>query len=125
MNNGTEGTPNHHCSSGFCFGDYPQLGFDANGMYVTTNEFDFFNGEFHGAQLYAFSKADLVAGDATPTSATIQNIYSPAVGDSAYTLQPVISRPADFVGATVARSTSACRSRPWSTRTRQGSRCGG
>ncbi len=24
-NNGTNGTPNHHCSSGFCFGDYPHM----------------------------------------------------------------------------------------------------
>jgi len=99
MNNGTEGTPNHHCSSGFCYGDYPQLGFDANGVYITTNEFDFFTGAFHGAQLYAFSKADLVAGDPTPTSATFQNVQAPVEGDVAFSMQPVISQPADFVSA--------------------------
>jgi hypothetical protein len=98
-NNGTEGTPDHQCSSGFCYGDYPQLGYDANGVYVTTNEFDFFNGEFHGAQLYAFSKADLVSGDSDPVSQTFENVHSNAVNDVAYTLQPVISRPADFVTA--------------------------
>ncbi|HJX08029.1 MAG TPA: hypothetical protein VJ736_08160 [Actinomycetota bacterium] len=98
-NNGTEGTPNHHCTSGFCFGDYPQLGFDANGLYVSTNEFDFFTGEFHGAQLYAFSKADLVAGRAHPTEVVFQNVRSDAVGGRAFSLQPVISQPANFVDA--------------------------
>jgi hypothetical protein len=98
-NNGTEGTPNHHCSSGFCYGDYPQLGFDANGLYVSTNEFDFFNGEFHGAQLYAFSMADLVAGRAHPTSVVFQNVRSEAIYARAFTLQPVISQPAGFVDA--------------------------
>ncbi len=99
VNNGTEGTPNHHCSSGFCYGDYPQLGFDANGLYVSTNEFDFFNGEFKGAQLYAFSKADLVAGRVHPTSVVFQNVRSEAVGARAFTLQPVIAQPAAFVDA--------------------------
>ena len=97
-NNGMDGTPDHKCSGGFCFGDYPQLGLDANGVYITTNEFAFFgSGEFHGAQLYAFSKADLVAGVAAPTTETFQNIHSPAVDDLAYTLQPVASLPSDFV----------------------------
>ena len=27
-NNGKNGTPNHHCSSGFCFGDYPHMAID-------------------------------------------------------------------------------------------------
>ena len=99
MNNGTEGTPDHHCTSGYCYGDYPQLGFDANGLYVSTNEFDFFTGEFHGAQLYTFSKADLVAGDPNPTTTTFENVHSDAVDQPAYTLQPVISQPASFVGA--------------------------
>jgi hypothetical protein len=99
QNNGTEGTPDHHCSSGFCYGDYPQLGFDANGLYITTNEFDFFTGAFSGAQLYAFSKADLVAGDPSPTTAYLQSVQAPVEGDVAYSMQPVISQPADFVSA--------------------------
>ena len=44
-NNGMDGTPDHKCSGGFCFGDYPQLGLDANGVYITTNEFAFFGSE--------------------------------------------------------------------------------
>ena len=97
MNNGEEGTPDHHCTSGYCYGDYPQLGLDANGLYVSTNEFDFFTGEFRGAQLYAFSKADLVAGEAAPTMTSFENVFSEAVSFVAYTLQPVNSLPADYV----------------------------
>src|SRR5262249_22558196 len=37
QNNGTQGTPDHHCTNGFCLGDYPHIGADANGIYLTTN----------------------------------------------------------------------------------------
>ena len=67
--------------------------------YITTNEFSFFGGEFHGAQLYAFSKADLIAGVATPGSQTFENVFSDAVDFVAYTLQPVNTLPADYVSA--------------------------
>ena len=98
-NNGMGGTPDHKCSLGYCYGDYPQLGLDANGVYITTNEFSFFGGEFHGAQLYAYSKADLIAGVAAPGSATFENVFSDAVDFVAYTLQPVNTLPADYVSA--------------------------
>jgi hypothetical protein len=99
-NNGTNGTPNHHCSSGFCYGDYPHMGIDRNGVVVTTNEFDNLGaGEFHGAQLYAFSKHDLVAGVASPKMAYIPNIFSHAVDDFAYSMIAVGSLPADRVAA--------------------------
>lgn len=94
VNNGTGGTPDHGCSSGFCFGDYPQIGMDANGFYITTNEFDLLlNGEFKGAQLYAFSKRDLVAGDPDPTMQYLETVYSDTVQFEAYTMQPVNSIP--------------------------------
>src|SRR5437868_6551312 len=52
QNNGTEGTPDHGCNNGFCLGDYPHIGADANGIYLTTNEFAFFGpGFFYGAQI--------------------------------------------------------------------------
>jgi hypothetical protein len=95
-NDGTHGTPDHHCSGGSCTGDYPQLGIDGSGLYVTTNEFDLLGkGEFHGAQLYAFSKADLVAGVADPTTVMFQNVASTLLGDVAYTLQPVDAQAAN------------------------------
>jgi hypothetical protein len=62
QNDGTDGTPNHHCTGGPCLGDYPHIGADAHGIYLTTNEFDLFGPYFEGAQIYAFSKADLVTG---------------------------------------------------------------
>ena len=98
VNNGTGGTPDHACSSGFCFGDYPQFGLDGNGLYLTTNEFDLMGaGEFRGTQLYAFSKADLLAGDAEPTMVFIEDVYSVGVDYAAYTVQPVDSLPRDRV----------------------------
>jgi hypothetical protein len=45
-----------------CFGDYPHIGADANGIYVTTNAFPWASAGFNGAQIYAFSKAQLAAG---------------------------------------------------------------
>src|SRR5207302_2493413 len=53
------GTPEHaNCP---CFGDQPLIGADADGFYISTNEFPFVHG-FNGAQVYAMSKAALVAG---------------------------------------------------------------
>ena len=64
QNNGTQGTPNHGCPSGFCLGDYPHIGADATGFYMTTNEFDVFLPGFFGAQIYAVSKRGLANGTA-------------------------------------------------------------
>ena len=54
-----------------CLGDYPHIGADANGFYVTTNSYPWFHNGFDGAQIYAFSKAQLAAGAA---SVTMQHI---------------------------------------------------
>jgi hypothetical protein len=72
------GGPNHHCSPGppnpvqtnpnACIGDYPHIGADANGFYITTNEYDLFGNNFHAAQIYAFSKLALAAN---PPPATV------------------------------------------------------
>ncbi len=45
-----------------CFGDQPLLGADANGIYISTNEFPLFNPGFNGAQVYALSKISLALG---------------------------------------------------------------
>ncbi|HEY2542968.1 MAG TPA: hypothetical protein VGH92_07920 [Gaiellaceae bacterium] len=45
-----------------CLGDYPHIGADANGFYVTTNSYPWNGNGFDGAQIYAFSKAQLAAG---------------------------------------------------------------
>jgi hypothetical protein len=70
QNDGTDGTPNHHCffkSKGQiifdpCLGDYPHIGADANGIYLTTNEFTFFGGGFFGAQVYGIGNNVLTGG---------------------------------------------------------------
>ena len=48
-------------------GDYPHIGADANGFYITTNAYPWCANGFVGAQIYAFSKAQLAAGAATVT----------------------------------------------------------
>jgi hypothetical protein len=48
-------------------GDYPHIGADANGFYVTTNAYPWCCNGFSGAQIYAFSKAQLAAGAASVT----------------------------------------------------------
>ena len=70
QNDGTDGTPNHGCTldgttPGPCFQDYPHIGADKNGVYVTTNEYDLFGPSFNAAQIFAFSKAQLAAHPAS------------------------------------------------------------
>jgi hypothetical protein len=52
QNDGTDGTPNHHCTldgttPGPCFQDYPHIGADKYGVYITTNEYDLFGPKFN------------------------------------------------------------------------------
>jgi hypothetical protein len=79
-----------------CFGDQPLLGANSNGIYITTNEFPISGPGFNGAQLYALSKAALVAG-ALPTVVHINvaAISTPppdqANGALWYSVQPATS----------------------------------
>jgi len=106
QNDGTEGTPNHHCDPGddlpptatnpsACIGDYPHIGADRYGIYLTTNEYSFFsdgsNGGagYTGSQIYAISKQQLADGVASPT---IVNFNSPKLGPfRSFTVWPAIS----------------------------------
>src|SRR5690349_5751898 len=67
QDDGTDDTPDHGCSLGPCFGDYPHIGADQYGFYITTNEYSFFGPEFKSAQIYAFSKAALAANKSRVT----------------------------------------------------------
>lgn len=49
-----------------CVPDYPQIGADQNGFYISSNEFNFFN-QFVDASILAISKTSLAAGVAHPT----------------------------------------------------------
>ncbi|MHB8532492.1 MAG: hypothetical protein ACYDC2_07210, partial [Solirubrobacteraceae bacterium] len=44
-----------------CFGDQPKLGWDADNVYVTTDQFSIKGAAFNGDQIYALAKKDLVA----------------------------------------------------------------
>lgn len=71
-----------------CLGDYPHIGADANGFYVTTNAYPWGGNGFNGAQLYAFSKAQLAAGAATVTMQHIDTFGMVNVPSDAGTTQP-------------------------------------
>ncbi len=49
-----------------CFGDQPRLGIDQTNLYVTDDEFSILGPQFNGAEVWAFDKSELVAGDASP-----------------------------------------------------------
>ncbi len=106
QNDGTEGTPDHGCSAepnppatvtnpAACIGDYPHIGTDRNGLYLTTNEYAFFGDgsdgrpAYTGAQIYAISKDQLAAGAADPTT---QVFESPRLGPfRSFTVWPAVS----------------------------------
>ena len=96
QNNGTQGTPDHGCDGGFCFGDFPKIGADANSIVLTTNEYSFFGSDYNGVQIYALSKADLEAGVPTPTMVYLQNQNVPALGQGGFTAWPAQSSPSSF-----------------------------
>jgi hypothetical protein len=87
-NDGSNGTPNNpNCP---CFGDQPLSGLDANGFYVTTNEFPLFAPGFNGANVYAMSKTRLAQGQNVAV-VTFNNL--PLAGNQAYSLQPATTPP--------------------------------
>jgi hypothetical protein len=86
QNNGTQGTPNHHCNNGFCLGDYPHIGADANAIYLTTNEFAFFGAGFYGSQIYAIGKNALTGGG--PGAAALFNTLGAGPDGAGFTVWP-------------------------------------
>jgi len=59
-----DGTNTGGVNPGPYLGDYPHIGADANGIYLTTNAYPWCCNGFSGAQIYALSKAQLAAGAA-------------------------------------------------------------
>ncbi len=72
-----------------CLPDYPILGIDADNIYISTNEFTQALNNFNGAQLYAISKSQLLAGAPTPRVAYFPNLS--IAGTPAYHLQPAVT----------------------------------
>jgi hypothetical protein len=89
QDDGTQGTPDHDCAGGPCLGDYPQIGADAFGFYITTNEYPFFADGFHAAQLYAFNKFALARNAATVNVTQFDTIGAVA-GNPGFTLRPAV-----------------------------------
>src|SRR6185369_16999124 len=64
------------------------IGADANGFYVTTNAYPWGGNGFNGAQIYAFSKAQLAAGVASVTIVHIDTFGTVNLPSDAGTTQP-------------------------------------
>ena len=97
QNDGTDGTPNHHCTNGPCLGDYPHIGADANTIVLSTNEFALFGRGFFGAQVYALSKHGLASGTAVNAvefnTSDAQYLFEGAPG---FTVWPAIAANGDY-----------------------------
>jgi hypothetical protein len=99
QNDGTDGTPNHGCTldgvrPGPCFQDYPHIGADANGVYVSTNEYDLFGPSFNAAQIFAFSKAQLAAHPASVNLTLVENLA--VDGSPGFTVWPANSPVGEY-----------------------------
>ena len=107
QNDGTQGTPDHGCghdgtppsyrtNPDACLGDYPHIGMDATGFYITTNEYEFFGDTFVGAQVYALSKAQLASGAATVSVTQFDTSSSAPGGKPGFTIWPAQSSAGQF-----------------------------
>ncbi len=101
-NDGSVGNDGGPCP---CLGDYPHIGADANGFYITTNSYPWGPGNFDGAQIYAFSKAQLAASAASVTMVHIDttgmvNATSPTKQtEPGFTVWPAQSPASQFDGS--------------------------
>jgi hypothetical protein len=104
QNDGTDGTPDHGCIAklgpplvfGPCLGDYPHIGADANGIYLTTNEFDFFGPFFEGAQVYGIGHNVLTGGAG---SVVLFDTAGDGPDGAGFTVWPAQSAANQFDGA--------------------------
>jgi hypothetical protein len=96
LSDGTFTVPGNACP---CLGDYPHIGADANGFYITTNSYPWNGNGFDGAQLYAFSKRQLASGAATVAvthldtfaSVNVMTGETPAIKQPGFTVWPAQS----------------------------------
>jgi hypothetical protein len=83
-----DGTNTGGVNPGPYLGDYPHIGADANGFYITTNAYPWCCNGFSGAQIYAFSKAQLAAGAASVNMVRIDTSGMVNVPSDAGSTQP-------------------------------------
>lgn len=94
---GSNGTPSHPGCP--CLGDYPHIGVDAYGYYISTNEFPFAGG-YNSAQIYAMSKAALAGGATTLTVRQYDTTGGGVGGQGGFTVWPAQSpTAADYATA--------------------------
>ncbi len=74
-----------------CIGDYPHIGVDANGYYITTNEYPWFVAGFNGAQIYAMSKTALASGATAVRVEHFDTARSGPGGNPGFTVWPAQS----------------------------------
>jgi hypothetical protein len=96
--NGPAPTIKHrHCP---CYEDQPLIGADANGVYISGNEFSLNSAAFNGGQIYAFNKADLVAGTPNPGAVLFEapnNLFdTPKDKDAAASIVPAAATDGVF-----------------------------
>jgi hypothetical protein len=116
QNDGTQGTPDHRCpvpapedvppgapNPRAEIGDYPHLGMDENGIYLTTNGYCFFSAQYNGAQLYAIG-LDQLKGSSLPASIKLMHVENTRIaGTPGFTVWPATSFPGE--GSTEAGGT--------------------
>ena len=73
---------------GGSFADYPRLGLDAKGVYLTGNQFDL-AGNLTGVLITSIPKADLLLGSPTVSNRTTSGLVS--ISERGFTLQPVVN----------------------------------
>ncbi|GAA4345032.1 hypothetical protein [Microbacterium rhizosphaerae] len=83
-----DGTNTGGANPGPYLGDYPHIGADANGVYLTTNAYPWNTNGFAGAQIYALSKAQLAAGASSVTMQHIDTSGMVAAPSDAGSTQP-------------------------------------
>jgi hypothetical protein len=99
---GEGNTPSHpNCP---CFADYPHLGTDANGLYITTNEYPSFGSGYDGANVYAIDKTALGAGTASIPAVMFNTArtdpYQGTVYDG-FTLAPALAAGTAYAPSTM------------------------
>lgn len=99
QNDGADGTPDHGCTldginPGPCFQDYPHIGADQNGVYVSTNEYDLFGPNYSAAQIFAFSKQELAAHGPSIRMTLVENLA--VAGTPGFTVWPAISPAGEY-----------------------------
>lgn len=73
-----------------CVADYPQIGSDQYGFYVSSNEFNIASESFVNAQILAISKASLAANATTPT---MFRVALPFTTGYEFAIQPATTPP--------------------------------